>query len=233
MISYFVRRYVKGVKGSGTKDLIKMNEAPVDFASLVEPFGPGKYILFNRQKGVRGFSKILEHIVLDPAKAFAAESVSVTQNVSVGQVPTDQLKTLLSDMINKPQNSEDFASDLQTVYSEVMARAESQDFAAPAVTGGIGSKLVEQMPGVILGALVVGIPTAATIRKQSLEIDDLKQLIEKQSETVTELAETVKKAEHTRKKTADAEEAKKSMMRKNMGMDSEFLSEFNRANGWR
>jgi predicted nucleic acid-binding Zn-ribbon protein len=89
------------------------------------------------------------------------------------------------------------------------------------------------MPGVILGALVVGIPTAATIRKQSLEIEDLKQLIEKQSETVTELAETVKKAEHTRKKTADAEEAKKSMMRKTMGMDSEFLSEFNRANGWR
>ncbi len=229
MIKYFVRRYVKGVKGSGTKDLIKMDEEPQDFSALVEPFGPGKYILFARQKGVRGFSKILEHIVGEPVKAFAAESVSVKQNVNVGQVPTDQLKTLLSDMITNPKSSEDFASDLETVYNEVMSRAETSDLVAPVTQGAIQKHL----PGFVVGALVVGLPTAAVISKQSKEIDELKGLIENQAETVSQLAETVKRSEHQRKKAADAETAKQKMMRQKMGMDSEFLSEYNRANGWR
>ena len=229
MISYFVRRYVKGVKGSGTKDLIKMDEEPQDFPALVEPFGPGKYILFSRQKGVRGFSKILEHIVGEPVKAFAAESVSVKQEVNVEQVPTDQLKTLLADMISNPKSSEDFASDLETVYKEVMSRAETTDFAAPATQGAIQKHL----PGFVVGALVVGLPTAAVISKQSKEIDELKGLIENHAETVSQLVETVKRSEHERKKAAAAETAKQKMMRQKMGMDSEFLSEYNRANGWR
>ena len=65
------------------------------------------------------------------------------------------------------------------------------------------------------------------------EIDELKALIEKQSETVTQLTETVKRSEHERKKAMAAETAKQKMMRQKMGMDSEFLSEYNRANGWR
>jgi len=229
MISYFVRRYVKGVKGSGTKDLIKMDEAPQDFGSLVEPFGPGKYILFSRQKGVRGFSKMLEHIVAAPAKAFAAESVSVKQNVDVGQVPTNQLKTLLSDMISKPQNSEDFAADMQKVYNEILSRTETQDFAAPAQNGG----LQQHLPGFLVGALVVGIPTATVIKKQGTEIEQLKELIEKQSETVSQLSDTVKRSEHERKKAMAAEQAKQKVFKQKMGMDSDFLSEYNRANGWR
>jgi len=229
MISYFVRRYVKGVKGSGTKDLIKMDEAPQDFGSLVEPFGPGKYILFSRQKGVRGFSKMLEHIVAAPAKAFAAESVSVKQNVDVGQVPTNQLKTLLSDMISKPQNSEDFAADMQKVYNEIFSRTETQDFAAPAQNGG----LQQHLPGFLVGALVVGIPTATVIKKQGTEIEQLKELIEKQSETVSQLSDTVKRSEHERKKAMAAEQAKQKVFKQKMGMDSDFLSEYNRANGWR
>ena len=229
MTNYFVRRYQKGVKGSGTRDLIKMDEQPQDFSSLVEPFGPGKYILFSRQKGVRGFSKVLEHIVGDVPKAFAAESVSVKQTVDVGQIPTEQLRTLMADMVEKPQNSESFASDLQTVYAEVMARADSQDFASPANE----SLIQKHLPGFLIGALVVGVSTATVIRQKSLEIEELKQLIEKQAETVSELSDTVKRAEHERKKSVAAEDAKQKMMRQKMGMDSEFLSEYNRANGWR
>ena len=229
MISYFVRRYVKGVKGSGTKDLIKMDEAPQDFGSLVEPFGPGKYILFSRQKGVRGFSKMLEHIVA-PAKAFAAESVSVKQNVDVGQVPTDQLKTLLSDMISKPQGSEDFAADMQKVYNEILSRADSKDLATPAGTAPVGIINMHSALGFAVGA--VGASAVVTTMKNK-EIDELKLLIEKQSETVTQLADTVKRSEHERKKTAAAEQAKQKVFKQKMGMDSDFLSEYNRANGWR
>ena len=230
MISYFVRRYVKGVKGSGTKDLIKMDEAPQDFASLVEPFGPGKYILFNRQKGVRGFSKMIEHIVAEPIKAFAAESVSVKQNVDVGQVPTNQLKTLLSDMISKPQGSEDFADDMQKVYNEILSRADTiETLAAPGINSA-GWINKQSTLGFVVGAAVVG---STVYQIKNKEINELKELIEKQSETVTKLAETVKLAEHHRKKAELAESAKQKMMRQKMGMDSEFLSEFNRANGWR
>jgi hypothetical protein len=230
MISYFVRRYVKGVKGSGTKDLIKMDEAPQDFASLVEPFGPGKYILFNRQKGVRGFSKMIEHIVAEPIKAFAAESVSVKQNVDVGQVPTNQLKTLLSDMISKPQGSEDFANDMQKVYNEILSRADPiETLAAPGINSA-GWINKQSTLGFVVGAAVVG---STVYQIKNKEINELKELIEKQSETVTKLAETVKLAEHHRKKAELAESAKQKMMRQKMGMDSEFLSEFNRANGWR
>lgn len=230
MISYFVRRYVKGVKGSGTKDLIKMDEAPQDFASLVEPFGPGKYILFNRQKGVRGFSKMIEHIVAEPIKAFAAESVSVKQNVDVGQVPTNQLKTLLSDMISKPQGSEDFAADMQKVYNEILSRADPiETLAAPGINSA-GWINKQSTLGFVVGAAVVG---STVYQIKNKEINELKELIEKQSETVTKLAETVKLAEHHRKKAELAESAKQKMMRQKMGMDSEFLSEFNRANGWR
>ncbi len=230
MISYFVRRYVKGVKGSGTKDLIKMDEAPQDFGALVEPFGPGKYILFSRQKGVRGFSKMLEHIVAAPAKAFAAESVSVKQNVDVGQVPTDQLKTLLSDMISKPQNSEDFAADMQKVYNEILSRADSKDLAAPAGTAPVGIINKHSALGFAIGA--VGASAVVTTIKNK-EIDELKGLIENQAETVSQLAETVKRSEHERKKARAAEQAKQKVFKQKMGMDSDFLSEYNRANGWR
>ena len=230
MISYFVRRYVKGVKGSGTKDLLKMDEAPQDFPALVEPFGPGKYILFSRQKGVRGFSKMLEHIVGEPVKAFAAESVSVKQEVNVEQVPTDQLKTLLADMISNPKSSEDFASDLETVYKEVMSRAETQGFAAPAGDNSQGLINKHSILGFTVGAVGAGV---VVNQMKNKEIDELKALIEKQSETVTQLTETVKRSEHERKKAMAAETAKQKMMRQKMGMDSEFLSEYNRANGWR
>tara|TARA_R110002074_G_scaffold164796_1_gene324606 strand:- start:3140 stop:3832 length:693 start_codon:yes stop_codon:yes gene_type:complete len=230
MISYFVRRYVKGVKGSGTKDLIKMDEAPQDFASLVEPFGPGKYILFNRQKGVRGFSKMIEHIVAEPIKAFAAESVSVKQNVDVGQVPTDQLKTLLSDMISKPQGSEDFAADMQKVYNEILSRADSVEPLAASSATPVGLINKHSALGFAIGAVGAG---AVVNSIKNKEIEELKLMLEQNAETVTKLAETVKLAEHERKKAESAESAKQKMMRQKMGMDSEFLSEFNRANGWR
>lgn len=230
MISYFVRRYVKGVKGSGTKDLIKMNEAPQDFSSLVEPFGPGKYILFSRQKGVRGFSKMLEHIVSEPVKAFAAESVSVKQNIDVGQVPTNQLKTLLSDMISKPQGSEDFAADMQKVYNEILSRADSKELAAPATNNPVDIINMHSALGLAVGLVGGGAVVNAVKNK---EIEELKELIEKQSETVSQLSDTVKRSEHERKKAMAAEEAKQKVFKQKMGMDSDFLSEYNRANGWR
>jgi len=228
MITYFVRRYLKGVKGSGTKDLVKMSEQPADFPGLVTPFGPGKYILFSRQKGVRGFRKELEHIVGIIPKAFAAESVSVKQSVDVGQISTPQLKTLMSDMISKPQASEDFASDLQTVYAEVMARNESVEHHAESAGG-----LKKHMLGFGVGVGVAAIVAGPIILKQKSEISELKGLIEKQSESVAELQKEFKKAEHSRQKAAEVAKQQQNAFKSRMGMDGDFLSEYNRANSWR
>ena len=54
---YFIRRYQKGIKGSGTKDLLSSEtEITVPmFIQLAEMTGSGKYILGHRGKGIRGF----------------------------------------------------------------------------------------------------------------------------------------------------------------------------------
>ena len=199
MISYFVRRYVKGVKGYGTKDLLKMDEAPQDFPALVEPFDQVNTSYSLVKKVFVDLAKMLEHIVGEPVKAFAAESVSVKQEVNVEQVPTDQLKTLLADMISNPKSSEDFASDLETVYKEVMSRAETQGFAAPAGDNSQGLINKHSILGFTVGAVGAGV---VVNQMKNKEIDELKALIEKQSETVTQLTETVKRSEHERKKSS-------------------------------
>jgi hypothetical protein len=74
---YFIRRYQKGIKGSGTKDLLSSEtEITVPmFLQVAEMTGSGKYILGQRGKGIRGFKKITDTII-DSAEemlVFAAE----------------------------------------------------------------------------------------------------------------------------------------------------------------
>lgn len=74
---YFIRRYQKGIKGSGTKDLLSSEtEITVPmFIQLAEMTGPGKYILGQRGKGIRGFKKITDTIInsAEEMLVFAAE----------------------------------------------------------------------------------------------------------------------------------------------------------------
>ncbi len=76
-MAYFIRRYQKGVAQSGTKDIFTSDsEIPISmFCSLAEHTGPGKYLLGERGKGIRGFKKITEFMVpeLPPNQIFAAE----------------------------------------------------------------------------------------------------------------------------------------------------------------
>ena len=76
-MAYFIRRYQKGIAKSGTKDIFSSDsEIPISmFCSLAEHTGPGKYLLGERGKGIRGFRKITEFIVptLPATQIFAAE----------------------------------------------------------------------------------------------------------------------------------------------------------------
>ena len=74
---YFIRRYQKGVKGSGTKDLLSSEtEITVPmFLQLAEMTGSGKYVLGQRGKGIRGFKKLTDTIIhsAEEMRVFAAE----------------------------------------------------------------------------------------------------------------------------------------------------------------
>ncbi len=62
---FFVRCYRKGSAKSGTTNLAEWDECPNlnDFVSLCESNGEGKYVLFQRGKGIRGMKKVNEYLV--------------------------------------------------------------------------------------------------------------------------------------------------------------------------
>ena len=67
-MTYFIRRYQKGVKNSGTKDVCASpDEITIsEFVKLAHETGPGKYLLGERGQGIRGFRKITDCIVSQP-----------------------------------------------------------------------------------------------------------------------------------------------------------------------
>ena len=82
---FFIRRYQKGIKGSGTKDLLSSEtEITVPmFLQLAEMTGPGKYVLGQRGKGIRGFKKITDTIInsTEEMRVFAAEGEKEAEEV--------------------------------------------------------------------------------------------------------------------------------------------------------
>ena len=86
-MGYFVRRYQKGIKNSGCKDILR-SEDPISVSELVDfanETGPGKYVLGVRGNGIRGWKKITDVLIEvgDTETAiFAAESISVRKELS-------------------------------------------------------------------------------------------------------------------------------------------------------
>ena len=63
-MQFFIRRYVKGAKSSGTSDVF-VADNPIstdEFHHIARISGAGKYILCVRGKGIRGFKKLDEYI---------------------------------------------------------------------------------------------------------------------------------------------------------------------------
>ena len=55
-MTFFVRRYQKGIKNSGTQDILTSEDeiSLTDFVGLAHQTGPGKYLLGERGRGIRG-----------------------------------------------------------------------------------------------------------------------------------------------------------------------------------
>ena len=91
--TYFIRRYQKGVKNSGTNDVF-ISDEPIeldDFVRIAHNTGDGKYLLGERGKGIRGFKKITDCVV-EPIPDIAtdqtvwnSEFVSVKKKCSIGR----------------------------------------------------------------------------------------------------------------------------------------------------
>jgi hypothetical protein len=157
---YFIRRYQKGVAKSGTSDVF-VSDNPIDFDDLVriaEMTGPGKYLLGERGSGIRGFRKITDCVISEPADApdlshlldhdtptnpidthrvFDAETISVRRSLKLSEMDNDELMDVMHSMVRTPLEGSDeydrFRADLQSLHSEMERRGfASESTSAPA-----------------------------------------------------------------------------------------------------
>ena len=133
---FFVRCYRKGAAKSGTTNLAEWDDCPNlnDFVSLCEANGEGKYILFQRGKGIRGMKKVNEYIVakcdsrkeqnranngsMSDLLVFAAEEIGIEvptfalkKNVKADTLEDSELLDVMESMVDsKVSNAEEFES---------------------------------------------------------------------------------------------------------------------------
>jgi len=134
---WFIRRYLKGVKNSGTSDVFSSEDEITvpEFVSYCHEQGVGKYILGQRGKGIRGFRKITDCVVEPmslagdwemPTKVFAAEEVSVKKNIRLDELSDGDLLDLMGSMAESDvQSAEDFQkfkADLTSIHTELGRR---------------------------------------------------------------------------------------------------------------
>ena len=162
---FFVRCYRKGSAKSGTANIAEWDNCPNlnDFVSICESNGEGKYILFQRGKGIRGMKKVNEYIVSQQASespsaqhngknngsmsdllVFAAEEIGIDaptfalkKNVKANTLDDGELLDVMESMVDsKISNAEEFDSfskDLKAMLSEIRKRGMSSEGYSEAV----------------------------------------------------------------------------------------------------
>jgi len=228
-MEFFIRRYLKGKKGSGTDDVF-ISSTPLDrvtFLEISKENGYGKYLLCARGKGIRGFKKLDEFIFEEVPLAFDAEVVAVKQNLNLEELSGNELLGLMGNMIkNAPADAEGqqkFMADLNSFHAELETRqnkpSQVHDAEMPLVSAGfpIGTSVISFVLGALTGGVAIWL-----IQKNT--IDELKEQISSLEGSVKEAEESIKKVK------IQAENLEK---RNNVSVDQQFLSNFNKMNGWR
>lgn len=212
---YFIRRFLKGQKQSGTQDIWSGSEpmTDTDFSTFSELFGEGKYLMCVRGKGIRGFRKLAEHHVSPKKLIFAAEEnvVSVQSEVRVQDLNNNQLVGALT------QAAEE--GDVQSLQAEIESRLnamQNNNADDVLVSAGfpIGSKIATFMVGALTGGVVVYL-----IHKQ--KIDTL-------NDEIASLKATVKGAEESIKKIEKKTEA----LSNPMTFEQSLMRNYNQMNGY-
>jgi hypothetical protein len=248
-MGYFVRRYQKGVKNSGCKDIFR-SEEPISVAELVDfanQTGPGKYVLGVRGNGIRGWKKITDVIVESHRDAetetaiFAAESISVRKNMKLEEMNDNELMDLLYSMSRKTPSPEEFStyqSDLGKIHAELSKRNVSKTTSAAetATVGGkspvasagfaVGGKSAAAM-GMMAGLVIGALGTSWYYKSQ---IDDLKSTIDRFDKKLSEAEDYMKRAEQKEaKKDAESQAANRFDAMSNL--NNFLLGDFNKRNG--
>jgi tetrahydromethanopterin S-methyltransferase subunit B len=212
---YFIRRFVSGIKGSGTSD-IWTDEEPMtdeDFHNFARIYGEGKYLLCVRGKGIKGFRKLAETIVEPKVRVFRAEdTVSVSADVNVKNLSNEQLLGVLE----QNAEGEDFSSMLDELQKRLdSVQTNNADEVLASAGFPIGSKIASFMVGALTGGVVVYL-----IHKK--KIDALNDEIASLKNTVKQAEEAIKKVE---KKTEELSQP--------MTFEQQLLNSFNSMNGVR
>lgn len=168
---FFVRCYRQGAAKSGTTNLQEWDDCPnlSDFQEVCEANGEGKYVLFQRGKGIRGMKKVNEYIIekevvpdvqmghngtnnpsLRDLLVFAAEEVgvpniAVKKNMKADELDDEQLLDIIDSLADKKVSSaeefEAFSKDIKALIKEVKNRGmSSEGFNADMVVGEVVEK---------------------------------------------------------------------------------------------
>ncbi len=242
-MGYFVRRYQKGIKNSGCKDILR-SEDPISVSELVDfanETGPGKYVLGVRGNGIRGWKKITDVLVEAETSVFAAESISVRKNMKLDEMNDTELMDLLYSMSRKTPSPEElttYQSDLGKIHAELSKRngAKATSAAETATVGGkspvasagfaVGGKSAAAM-GMMAGLVIGALGTSWYYKSQ---IDDLKSTIDRFDKKLGEAEDYMKRAEEREtKKVAENQAANRFDAMSNL--NNFLLGDFNKRNG--
>jgi|TARA_Y100000034_G_scaffold131692_1_gene193004 hypothetical protein len=245
-MTYFVRRYVKGVKNSGTQDLISSEDEInlTDFVKLAHETGPGKYVLGQRGRGIRGFKKITDCLVEQPTQVFAAETISVRKTMNLAEMNDKELMELLGSMtrtpISSPEEMTTYQQDLEALHRELsrrnmgtasMVKSSESSSPSPAIASAgfaVGNKSAAAM-GLVAGLVIGALGTSMYYKGK---IDDLQATIDRFDTKLQEAESFMKKAEARETKRAAAEAAKERFDAvQSGGLGGLFLSDYNQRNG--
>ena len=250
---YFVRRYVPGIKHSGTKDILRSDEEIdiEEFVSFAYATGPGKYILGQRGKGIRGFRKITDcHVdeeVANPPLTLdtfhAEDTISLRKNVRLNEMSNSELMETMSALgranISTPEEMQKFKTDLGTVQNEIQRRlgsttalaSETKSADLPIASAGFGiSPTQAGIMGAAVGGVAGMIGTALYYRSK---IDALTTRLDQLDRNLSEAEYAIKRSEERESKRA--EEVKNAPPEPKVAnpfdLDLAFLSSFNKRNG--
>ena len=185
---YFIRRFLKGEKSSGTQDIWSA-DSPMnddDFHQFTSLYGEGKYIMCVRGAGIRGFKKIAESLISPKNLVFAAEdaTVAVQSQVNVSDLNNSQLVGALT----QAAESEDNTTLMSELESRLNAMQTNQaDDVLVSAGFPIGSKIATFMVGALSGGVVVYLIHKQKIDTLNDEISSLKQTMKNAEESIKKI----------------------------------------------
>jgi Sec-independent protein translocase protein TatA len=249
---FFLRQYNSGKAKSGTTDIATWEEFPPfeEFRALCESYGAGKYVMFERGKGIRGMRKVSEYVVdesvfsapnhsrkeseLERLLVFAAEEfgvepetvLSVKQKMSLSDMSDSDLMGALDQMTKSAEGEDSLARDVRAIIRELKTRTLGADVVKEAeATSKLGGKM-----GFGAGMLVGGLGgVAATAYHYRGKIQDMESRMAAMEASMKETEQELKKEAEERKKQQKQAEAVR-RFDSAVNLDAAFLAEFNRKN---